>query len=101
MTEGADYFYQFRKTFHHHRIVINPKIEFESKGIPVFFLLSLILFTALTKKKTTNEWVEKKKESITKPQNFPTIPTIHHYYNKPFMYLIGLISVAKIVFLNK
>ena len=61
-----------------HRIVVNSKLKFEYKGILVSFFLSLIfLQLSQTKKKTTSEWGEKKKESDTKLRIIPTKPTIH------------------------
>ena len=49
------------------------KIKFESKGILVFFfLLSIPLQLQQTNKKIKSDWSKKKKESVTKSQNFPT-----------------------------
>ena len=56
-----NYFNWFRKTFSLQNGLNPHQIKYESKGILVFFLLSLILLPfPLTKKKTTSEWGKKK-----------------------------------------
>ena len=68
------------------RLVINPKINFESKGILVLFIPSLIpLQLGQIIKKKTSECGKKKKESDINLQNFPTISTIHHNHDKPLL----------------
>ena len=72
-----DYFYWFREIFHHHRIVVSLKIEFEFKGVLVSFLPSLILFQLPQTKKVqlVNE-VRKRKRSQIRNSEFPNKSTI-------------------------
>ena len=67
LSDRHEYFYWSRKTFSRHKIVVNPEIMFEFKGIHFSFLSSLIfLQLPHTKKAQVNGVSRKKKASDTK-----------------------------------
>ena len=57
---GAQPFLMVQENIHRHRIVVNAKMKFESKGILVFLLPSLIPFT-----EDKSEWGKTKRSYFT------------------------------------